>query len=59
MKVRKVFKYGTGETIPQGASYVSTVVQTEREAYIQLEGKPKRMESCYFVWHYFLIEVEE
>jgi hypothetical protein len=44
MKV--VYKYGTGEKIPEGAIYLSTVVEEHPNT-----GR--------FVWHYFLVEVEE
>ena len=53
MKVKKVFKYGTGQAIPEGAVYLSTVKQTE------LEVSPGEWLRCWLVWHYFLIEVEE
>lgn len=45
MTVKKVFKYGTGHTVPDGAVYMSTVV--EDHPVMRL------------VWHYFLVEVEE
>jgi hypothetical protein len=44
MKV--VYKYGTGQEIPEGAIYLSTVVEEHPNA-----GR--------FVWHYFLVEVKE
>lgn len=51
-KVKKVFKYGTGQEIPEGAIYLSTIKQTEIETH---DG----WEKCWLVWHYFLVEVEE
>ena len=43
--VKKVFKYGTGHEIPEGAIYLTTLVQ------VILNER--------FVWHYFLVEVVE
>lgn len=43
--IKKVYKYGTGQIVPEGVIYLSTVVE---------EGQIMR-----FVWHYFLVEVKE
>lgn len=43
---KRVFKYATGVTIPQGAIYLSTVTQTEDRGH-----------ACWYVWHYFLVDV--
>lgn len=40
--MKKVFKYGTGHAVPEGAVYLATVVE---ESIVR------------FVWHYFLVEV--
>ncbi len=53
MKVKKVYKYATGQPIPKGAVYLSTVKQTRIE-YDRIGWR-----DCWFVWHYFLVEVEE
>ena len=50
--MRKVFKYATGEEIPEGAVYVSTVTQTKIETVAGM-----KWEDCWFVWHYFLVEI--
>ena len=50
-KVKKVFKYGTGHTIPEGAVYLYSCKNGDMD-----DGKVK---DYYFVWHYFLVEVEE
>jgi len=50
--MKKVFKYGTGEEIPKGAIYLNTISQT----HIDEEGV---YQPCWFVWHYFLVEVKE
>jgi len=48
-KVKKVYKYGTGVEIPEGAVYLATITNEEMPG----EGGRK------FVWHYFLVEVEK
>ena len=53
MKIKKVYKYGTGDTIPEGAIYLCTKTQLKTPDY---NGK---MHPCWLVWHYFLVEVEE
>ncbi len=57
MKVKKVYKYGTGDDIPEGAIYLSTIKQTEIENG-EVNNEPYWM-KCWLVWHYFLVEVEE
>ena len=52
MKVKKIYKYATGQPIPEGAMYLSTVTQVE-------ERDNGRWSKCWLVWHYFLVEVEE
>lgn len=51
--MKKIYKYPTGATIPEGAIYLSTVTQTIGE------GESKDWIPCWLVWHYFLVEVEE
>ncbi len=69
-KVKKIFKYETGDMIPEGAIYLQTITQNRiieshkiqgtymgekcEEAIVIREEIP-----CWFVWHYFLVEVEE
>lgn len=43
--MKKVYKFGTGEVIPEGAIYLTTIVQ--------------ELGTLRFVWHYFLVEVKE
>ena len=47
--VNKVFKYGTGHEVPEGAIYLNTQVE-------EVEAK-----LCVYrlVWHYFLVEAKE
>jgi beta-N-acetylglucosaminidase len=54
-QIKKVFKYGTGDVIPEGAVYLSTQVETVERAD---QGGIKFIHNQ-FVWHYFLVEVEE
>jgi hypothetical protein len=49
MMVKKVYKYGTGEKIPDDAVYLTTIIEM-REG---LEFTRR------FVWHYFIVTVEE
>ena len=45
--MKKVLKYGTGDTIPKDAEYLCTI-------------KNGDMAKDYkYVWHYFLVEVKE
>lgn len=41
-----IYKYATGEEVPEGSIFLSTIV----------EDNPN---SGRFVWHYFLVEVKE
>ncbi len=60
MKVRKVFKYGTGAAIPEGAIYVSTQVEKRVTVDRHAETRDETYhEKNALVWHYFLVEVEE
>lgn len=64
MKAKKVFKYATGEAIPEGAIYLSTQVEKEVSVipsdWFNGEKLPERhLEKNVLVWHYFLVEVED
>jgi len=55
-KIKKVYKFGTGQEIPEGAVYLKTIVEDER----QYKNPQSICINPYrFVWHYFLVEVEE
>ena len=59
--VKKVFKFGTGQEIPEGAIYLSTQVETisiysHHENGIGIAHVQTKNE---LVWHYFLVEVNE
>ena len=43
--MKKVFKFGTGKQVPEGATYLTTLVE--------------EFGGVRFVWHYFLVEVQE
>ncbi len=49
---RVVRKFATGDTIPPGAVYLSTVTQTS------MTNPHGVWIPCWLVWHYFLIEIE-
>jgi hypothetical protein len=61
MKVRKVFKFATGEPIPKGAQYLNTVTQTKISDEVTNLSLRTHTEwrDCWLVWHYFLVEAEE
>ena len=50
--MKKIYKYPTGAEIPEGAVYLSTIVQ--RKAF-----QGRTCVDCHLVWHYFLVEVKE
>lgn len=58
--MKLVYKYGTGQEIPEGAVYLSTQVETvEHYDYHQNGiGVASVSKSNELVWHYFLVEVE-
>lgn len=56
MKVKRIYKYSTGEFIPEGAVYLTSLAQTNQ--LVQREYSTMN-EPCWLVWHYFLVEVEE
>ena len=60
-KVKRIYKYGTGEKIPEGAIYLSTIKQIEIQENIGKNGDTSHAfwNKCWLVWHYFLVEVEE
>ena len=50
--MKKIYKYGTGHEVPEGAIYLNTVIQKE----IELQSE---WAKSWLVWHYFLVEVKE
>ena len=55
--MKKVYKFATGQEIPEGAIYLNTVTQTKCPETAQ---SLKEMDwiTCWLVWHYFLVEVK-
>lgn len=51
--MKRIYKYGTGQEIPEGAEYLNTIKQTK------VECKGGVFKDCWLVWHYFLVEVRE
>lgn len=47
--MKKVFKYATGEDIPEGAEYLCS----------KKNGIFNEANGFKYVWHYFLVEVKE
>ena len=59
--MKKIYKYGTGKLIPEGAVYLCTKVETLTEQVTNDEQYKKGNYRTIneFVWHYFLVEVKE
>ncbi len=53
--MKKIFKYATGDVIPEGAIYLGTVTQTRQD----IGDYDTRWVDCWLVWHYFLVEVKK
>lgn len=55
--MKKVLKYGTGQEVPEGAIYLSTLFEeVEIKIIDAVKQSPKIIR---LVWHYFLVEVKE
>jgi hypothetical protein len=60
MKTKAIYKFATGDVIPEGAVYLNTVVQT-RARGVRGRNQPEAAgpwSPCWLVWHYFLVEVD-
>lgn len=54
VKQRRVYKYGTGQVIPDGAKYLNTVTQTSVGITQGPDGSRfTTWEPCWLVWHYY------
>ncbi len=56
--MKKVFKYGTGDGIPEGAIYLSTQVETDLKYYYDNPDTSRPdwvITKNKLVWHYFLV----
>jgi len=66
--VKRVWKYATGQEVPDGAVYLGSVVQTEvlveGHELTDLSGPSAgqtyrtddRWEHCWLIWHYYEVE---
>ncbi len=52
--MKKVFKYATGQEIPEGAIYLYTRIEKIKEKSIEFDN----YDTKEFVWHYFLVDVK-
>lgn len=52
----KVFKYATGQDVPEGAIYLCTKTETITENTVKYGEIVKSVRSNALVWHYFLIK---
>ena len=52
--MKRIFKYATGDSPPEGAIYLETVTQTQ----IEVTPGMRNWIPCWLVWHYFLVEVD-
>ncbi len=57
MKVKRIFKYATGEVPPEGAVYLNTVTQVKEKKFNN--GDNLGWHDCWYVWHYFLVETKD
>lgn len=57
--MKKVYKYGTGHDIPEGAIYLSTQVETTTITDTSSNHFTSAVTKNTLVWHYFLVEVED
>jgi len=49
--MKKIFKYSTGDEVPEGAEYLTTIIQEQEIAQDNIQTMKTRL-----VWHYFLVE---
>lgn len=57
--MQKVFKFATGQVIPENALFLSTQVEKTVVFYETQDGGRVAKETNTFVWHYFLVQVED
>ena len=53
--MKKVFKYGTGHEVPDGAVYLCTKTETVTLIQRDTVEREERIKKNHLVWHYFLI----
>ena len=54
--MKKIFKYGTGFEVPEGAIYLTTIVEERRKFHPDINPSNEKVR---LVWHYFLVDVKE
>lgn len=61
VKQLRVYKYGTGDKVPDGATYLCTKTETmtEYEYHQNGEGLARKSTTNVLVWHYFLVLTDE
>lgn len=52
--MKRIFKYATGDEVPEGAIYLTTIKNGLMPLQTVELGEERE-----FVWHYFLVEVKE
>ncbi len=52
--MKRIYKYGTGDEVPDGAEFLSTVVQ---EITRPVDSLTRHVER--WVYHYFLVETDD
>ncbi len=55
--MKKIYKYATGQEVPEGAIYLYSIKNGLIEE--PTSGFTKKPKEYYYVWHYFLVEIEE
>ena len=54
--MKKIFKYGIGFEVPEGAIYLTTIVEERRKFHPDINPSNEKVR---LVWHYFLVDVKE
>lgn len=57
--MKTVYKYGTGQDIPEDAKYLCTKVETQRVKTKNLDGSEIDYISNVLVWHYYEVKLDE
>lgn len=56
--MKTIYKYATGAPVPEGAIYLNTVTQTKEPVERGEYSSRTVWVDCWYVWHYFLVEVK-
>lgn len=52
--VKRIYKFATGDKVPEGAKYLNTVTQVKT-----WEDADAGWVDCWLVWHYYEVECDE